>query len=226
MPLHPEDRPDPPRRPQVVQRRVDLGERPPRRDEPLEVEPPGLPEGEKPRDVAHRVRAAERAAEELLLGEDEERRGGDGHGVADRRSADADDRAAGARGQQARLDEARAADGVEGVVGADAGERLRPRRDVIGGGIDQVGRAEAAGLAGYEASTWQGFVLPAATPQPVVQRLARETATVVGMNDVRDRLRDQGYEPVGSSPAEFGAYIKAELAKWTKVIRNANIKGE
>jgi tripartite-type tricarboxylate transporter receptor subunit TctC len=86
--------------------------------------------------------------------------------------------------------------------------------------------AEAAGLAGYEASTWQGFVLPAATPKPVVQRLAGETAKVVAMNDVRDRLRDQGYEPVGSSPAAFGAYIKAELAKWTKVIRNANIKGE
>ena len=86
--------------------------------------------------------------------------------------------------------------------------------------------AEATGLTGYEASTWQGFVLPAATPKPVVQRLADETSKVVAMNDVRDRLRDQGYEPVGSSPAEFGAYIKAELAKWTKVIRNAGIKGE
>ena len=86
--------------------------------------------------------------------------------------------------------------------------------------------AEATGLAGFEASTWQGFVLPASTPQPVVQRLAGETAKVVAMNDVRDRLRDQGYEPVGSTPAEFGAYIRAELAKWTKVIRNAGIKGE
>ena len=86
--------------------------------------------------------------------------------------------------------------------------------------------AEATGLAGYEASTWQGFVLPAATPKPAVQRLADETAKVVAMNDVRERLRDQGYEPVGSSPGEFGAYIKAELTKWTKVIKNAGIKGE
>ena len=46
------------------------------------------------------------------------------------------------------------------------------------------------------------------------------------MNDVRDRLRDQGYEPVGSTSSEFAAYIRSELAKWTKVIRNANIKGE
>jgi tripartite-type tricarboxylate transporter receptor subunit TctC len=86
--------------------------------------------------------------------------------------------------------------------------------------------AEATGLAGFEASTWQGFVFPAATPKAVIQRVAGETAKVLAMNDVRERLRDQGYEPVGSSPAEFAAYIKSELAKWSKVIRNANIKGE
>jgi tripartite-type tricarboxylate transporter receptor subunit TctC len=46
------------------------------------------------------------------------------------------------------------------------------------------------------------------------------------MKDVQERLRDQGYEPVGSSPAQFGAYIKSELVKWTKVIKGAGIKGE
>lgn len=86
--------------------------------------------------------------------------------------------------------------------------------------------AEATGLAGYEASTWQGFVFPAATPAPVVQRMANETAQVLSMKDVQERLRDQGYEPVGSSPAQFGAYIKSELVKWTKVIKGAGIKGE
>ncbi|MEA3157600.1 MAG: hypothetical protein QOK44_5189 [Betaproteobacteria bacterium] len=86
--------------------------------------------------------------------------------------------------------------------------------------------AEATGLAGYEASTWQGFVFPAATPAHVVQRMATETAKVLSMKDVQERLRDQGYEPVGSSPAQFGAYIKSELVKWTKVIKGAGIKGE
>jgi len=86
--------------------------------------------------------------------------------------------------------------------------------------------AEATGLAGYEASTWQGFVFPAATPRSAVQRMADETIKVVAMRDVQDRLRDQGYEPVGSSPAQFGAYIKSELAKWTKVIKGAGIKSE
>ena len=86
--------------------------------------------------------------------------------------------------------------------------------------------AEATGLAGYEASTWQGFVFPAATPKAVVQRMADETVKVLAVKDVQDRLREQGYEPVGSSPAQFGAYIRAELAKWTKVIKGAGIKSE
>jgi tripartite-type tricarboxylate transporter receptor subunit TctC len=86
--------------------------------------------------------------------------------------------------------------------------------------------AEATGLNGYEASTWQGFVLPAMAPKAVVQRIADETGKVLGSADVRDRLRDLGYEPIGSTPAEFGAYIRSELVKWTKVIRGAGIKGE
>ena len=86
--------------------------------------------------------------------------------------------------------------------------------------------AEATGLAGYEASTWQGFVFPAATPRPIVQRMADETIKVVALKDVQERLRDQGYEPVGSTPAQFAAHIRAELAKWTKVIKGAGIKAE
>ena len=86
--------------------------------------------------------------------------------------------------------------------------------------------AEATGLTGYEASTWQGFVFPAMTSRAIVQRVADETGKVVASGDVRDRLRDLGYEPIGSTPAEFGLYIKSELAKWTKVIKGAGIKGE
>lgn len=86
--------------------------------------------------------------------------------------------------------------------------------------------AEAAGLPGFEASTWQGFVFPANTPRGIVERVAGETAKVVGAADVRERLRDLGYEPVGSTPAQFAAHIKSELAKWTKVIKAGGIKGE
>ncbi|HUP95099.1 MAG TPA: tripartite tricarboxylate transporter substrate binding protein [Burkholderiales bacterium] len=86
--------------------------------------------------------------------------------------------------------------------------------------------AEATGFAGYEASTWQGFVFPAATPRTIVQRVADETVKVLAMSDVRERLRDQGYETVGSTPEQFGAYIRSELAKWSKVIKGAGIKAE
>jgi tripartite-type tricarboxylate transporter receptor subunit TctC len=84
--------------------------------------------------------------------------------------------------------------------------------------------AEAAALPGYEAATWQGILFPAGTPAPVIARVRAELVKVLAMNDVRERLREFGYEPVGSTPAEFGAHIKAEIAKWGKVIRAAGIK--
>ena len=86
--------------------------------------------------------------------------------------------------------------------------------------------AEATGYAGYEASTWQGFVFPATTERRIVQRLADETGEVLRMGDVRNRLLDLGYEPVGGTPAAFAAHIKAELARWSKVIKGAGIKPE
>jgi tripartite-type tricarboxylate transporter receptor subunit TctC len=86
--------------------------------------------------------------------------------------------------------------------------------------------AEATGFSTYEASTWQGLVFPASTARVIVQRLADECRQVLAMPDVRDRLRDLGYEPVGGTPAEFAAYIKSELAKWTRVIKKGGIKAE
>jgi tripartite-type tricarboxylate transporter receptor subunit TctC len=86
--------------------------------------------------------------------------------------------------------------------------------------------AEATGFASYEASTWQGLVFPAATPRALVQRVSDESRQVVATPEVRDRLRDLGYEPVGSTPPEFAAYIKKELAKWAQVIKRSGIKPE
>jgi len=86
--------------------------------------------------------------------------------------------------------------------------------------------AEATGFASYEASTWQGLVFPASTPRALVQRVSDESRHVVATPDVRDRLRELGYEPVGSTSGEFAAYIKSELAKWTEVIKRGGIKPE
>ena len=62
--------------------------------------------------------------------------------------------------------------------------------------------AEAANLPGYEATTWQGLLFPANTPKPSVERMQREVAKVLGVAETATRLRDLGYEPVGSTPEE------------------------
>lgn len=84
--------------------------------------------------------------------------------------------------------------------------------------------AEAAALPGYEASTWQGLLFPHGTASAIIGRMHTEVGTVLAATDVRQRLSDLGYEPVGSSPHDFGAFIRAELAKWAKVIKAAGIK--
>jgi len=83
--------------------------------------------------------------------------------------------------------------------------------------------AEAA-LKDYEATTWYGYVVPAATPRPIVERLHKATVTVLEMPDVRQTLLDQGIEAAPSSPEQFAAYIKSETGKWTKLIKASGIK--
>ena len=84
--------------------------------------------------------------------------------------------------------------------------------------------AEAASLPGYEASTWQGLLFPAGTPAVLTARIQKETAAVLGLDDVRKRLSDLGYDPVATESADFSAFIKAEIAKWAKVIKGAGIR--
>ena len=86
--------------------------------------------------------------------------------------------------------------------------------------------AEAARLPRYEASTWQGLLFPRGTPAAIVGRINKEVAQVLAEPQIRARLSDFGYEPVGSSSADFAAFIKAELTKWSKVIKSAGIKLE
>jgi tripartite-type tricarboxylate transporter receptor subunit TctC len=83
-----------------------------------------------------------------------------------------------------------------------------------------------SGVAGYEASTWYGLLAPAHTPGPAVARLHEGILKILGEAELRERLTDQGFEPVGDSPQEFAAYIRSEIAKWGKVIRDAGIRSE
>ena len=81
-----------------------------------------------------------------------------------------------------------------------------------------------AGVKGYEATGWTGMLAPAGTPQPIVAKVNSGIVAAAKMPDVISALRSQGAEPETSSPQEFGAYLKSEIAKWTKVIKEAGIR--
>jgi len=81
-------------------------------------------------------------------------------------------------------------------------------------------------LPGYEASVYIGLIAPAATPRDIVNRLSTEVARIARNPEMRQNFAQQGVELVGSTPGEFSAFIKADIAKWEKVIRQAGIKAE
>lgn len=70
------------------------------------------------------------------------------------------------------------------------------------------------------------MVVPAATPRDIVTRLNTETVKVLRLPEVKERLVANGAEPVGNTPEEFGAFMKAETAKWARVIKAANIRAD
>jgi tripartite-type tricarboxylate transporter receptor subunit TctC len=81
-----------------------------------------------------------------------------------------------------------------------------------------------SGLSGYEANNWNGFFVPAKTPRPIVNRLNKEITAALNAPDIKDFLFKQGLDAAPSTPEEFAAYMKSEMAKWAKVIKAAGIK--
>jgi len=78
-----------------------------------------------------------------------------------------------------------------------------------------------SGLPGYEVNSWSGLLAPAATPKPIVARLNAEVIKILAESDVRQQLLNQGFEVLGGTPEQFGVFIKSEIVKWTRVIRDA-----
>jgi tripartite-type tricarboxylate transporter receptor subunit TctC len=83
-----------------------------------------------------------------------------------------------------------------------------------------------AGVTDQEADTLTGIVAPAGTPPAIVEKLNMEIKRAVEQPDVRDKLAVLGFQPVLNTPEEFSARIRTEMAKWGKVVRDANIKIE
>jgi tripartite-type tricarboxylate transporter receptor subunit TctC len=78
-------------------------------------------------------------------------------------------------------------------------------------------------IPGFESSSWQGFFVPANTPRDIVMTIQRETARVLTSPDVLDRLKTGGNEAVGSTPDEFDARFRADVAKFAKIVKDARI---
>ena len=83
-----------------------------------------------------------------------------------------------------------------------------------------------AGFPEIESDSWVGILVPAGTPRDIVALLHREAAKILAQPDMKERLATLGYDVVASTPEEFSARIKVEIAMWAKVIRAANIKPE
>ena len=81
-----------------------------------------------------------------------------------------------------------------------------------------------SGLPGYEAYSWAGFLAPAGTPKDVVQRLSADIGKALSDPQVKQRLYDAGAEAAPTTPEAFGKMLHTEIAKWTKVVRTADIK--
>lgn len=82
------------------------------------------------------------------------------------------------------------------------------------------------GFPGFAAEAWYGVLAPAGTPRPIVEKLHGEIMRIIKLPEVKERLGNVGFEIVGSTPEQFATLIREEIAKWTKVVRDAGIQAE
>ena len=84
--------------------------------------------------------------------------------------------------------------------------------------------AMAETIPGYDVSSWYAVLAPAGTPRAIVEKLNADIVRVLNMPDVRERLAAMGSTPVGGTPEQFGDYVKREIERWGRVIRESGIK--
>ncbi|HZN22671.1 MAG TPA: tripartite tricarboxylate transporter substrate binding protein [Burkholderiales bacterium] len=92
--------------------------------------------------------------------------------------------------------------------------------------IPNIPTVAESGVPGYETGSWYGVVVPTGTPKAAVDRLSREIQTIVKSQDITSKLNEEAVIPVGSTPEAFDKHIRAELARWAKVIKAAKIELE
>ncbi len=92
--------------------------------------------------------------------------------------------------------------------------------------LPDVPTVAEAGVPGYESSTWTAMGAPARTPRPIIERLNRELAAILQLPDVQERYAAGGSTATGGTPEQFRDYLQSELAKFSKLIKEAGIKAE
>jgi tripartite-type tricarboxylate transporter receptor subunit TctC len=92
--------------------------------------------------------------------------------------------------------------------------------------LPEVPAIAEGGYPGYEASGWLGIAYPAKTPAAVVARMHKESVAAMALAEVREQLQSAGLEPAVKDTEAFRGYIKAELAKWTRLIKDAGLKAD
>ncbi len=92
--------------------------------------------------------------------------------------------------------------------------------------LPDVPTMDESGVKGYDAASWYAVLAPAGTPKNVIARLGKEIVRIMAVPEVRGKFANDGFEPAGTGPAEFGKFLRAELAKWEKAIKAAGIKPE
>ena len=90
--------------------------------------------------------------------------------------------------------------------------------------LPEVPTVAEAGVPGYDVVIWFGMLAPAGTPAAAINAIHRETSNILKLPDVKARLASQAADPVGSSPEQFDAFIKSEIAKWAKVVKENRLK--
>lgn len=92
--------------------------------------------------------------------------------------------------------------------------------------LPDVPTVAESGLPGYEAMPWLGLVAPAATPPAVVSRLHHELAEVLKEPEVQEKFRSLGLDIIGSTPKEFSAFLRTDIVKWAKVVKDSGAKAD
>ena len=90
--------------------------------------------------------------------------------------------------------------------------------------VPEIPTISEAGLPGFEVLNWMGFIMPAKTPRPIIEKLSAGIRAVLDQPETRARLLAQGLEPAGNTPQAFDAYIRSEVARWSAVVKQAGLR--